>query len=384
MLRKVTIQNYKSILDDTFELGRINVFIGENGCGKSNLLEALVLASAARTEHTSSEDLFNRGVRVAPVDLMRSAFAEAKPAEQIRIEYVLANESGSYQRVSELAPVVSSDGALLWDGLYISPDMKEFLDTLSDELRTERAPLKKREFQKLLRALAKESQDISFDDFVIYNANILALRGLEVISRREPLGIHGEGLDILLGTLPEHEFSMVNEAMQCIRWVKQVELDKEGERRFQGLRLGRSRSNLYFVDRFMADDKNVFSAENANEGALHVLFYLALFSTTWTPAIFGIDNIETALNPQLCRDLIKQLAILAAKNDKQALITTHNPAILDGLNLHDDDQRLFVVYRTDEGYTRTRRIKVKPDAPEPLKLSELWMRGYLGGLPQGF
>ena len=110
---------------------------------------------------------------------------------------------------------------------------------------------------------------------------------------------------------------------------------------------------------------------------------LRICANDW-PAIFGIDNIETALNPQLCRDLIKQLAILASKNGKQALITTHNPAILDGLNLHDDEQRLFVVYRTDEGYTRTRRIKVKPDAGEPLKLSELWMRGYLGGLPQGF
>jgi hypothetical protein len=34
------------------------------------------------------------------------------------------------------------------------------------------------------------------------------------------------------------------------------------------------------------------------------------------------------------------------------LVTTHNPAALDGLNLNDEDQRLFVVYRNDEGPPR--------------------------------
>lgn len=60
------------------------------------------------------------------------------------------------------------------------------------------------------------------------------------------------------------------------------------------------------------------------------------------------------------------------------------------MNLHDEEQRLFVVYRNDDGHTVTRRIKGKPQ-PEgrKLKLSELWMRGHLGGLlraapaPQG-
>jgi AAA15 family ATPase/GTPase len=47
MIRELTIKNYKSILDHTMELGRINVFIGENGCGKTNILEALAMAAAA-------------------------------------------------------------------------------------------------------------------------------------------------------------------------------------------------------------------------------------------------------------------------------------------------------------------------------------------------
>ncbi|TAE05984.1 MAG: DUF2813 domain-containing protein, partial [Bacteroidetes bacterium] len=46
MLQEITIKNFKSIADDTIQLGRVNVFIGENGCGKSNILEAVGFASA--------------------------------------------------------------------------------------------------------------------------------------------------------------------------------------------------------------------------------------------------------------------------------------------------------------------------------------------------
>jgi predicted ATPase len=86
----------------------------------------------------------------------------------------------------------------------------------------------------------------------------------------------------------------------------------------------------------------------------------------------------------MCRELTRALAALAVERGKQALVTTHNPAILDGLNLHDDNQRLFVVYRNDEGHTKVRRVRMKPDTEPKMKLSELWLRGHLGALPQGF
>lgn len=39
-LEKLTIRNFKSIREQTLALGRLNVFIGGNGAGKSNLIEA--------------------------------------------------------------------------------------------------------------------------------------------------------------------------------------------------------------------------------------------------------------------------------------------------------------------------------------------------------
>jgi len=119
---------------------------------------------------------------------------------------------------------------------------------------------------------------------------------------------------------------------------------------------------------------------------LFLLFYFALFVSDDTPKFFAIDNIDASLNPKLCSHLIKELCSLAKRYDKQAILTTHNPGVLDGLNLDDPEQKLFVIFRNKEGHTKARQIlKPKtPDGKEPVRLSEAFLRGYLGGLPKGF
>jgi AAA15 family ATPase/GTPase len=116
------------------------------------------------------------------------------------------------------------------------------------------------------------------------------------------------------------------------------------------------------------------------------MFYFALFVSDDTPKFFAIDNIENALNPKLCTRLIQELVELAKKYDKQVIFTTHNPAILDGLDLHDDEQRLFVVYRNIDGHTKAKRVYAHEplDDDDPVPLSEAFMNGYIGGLPNNF
>jgi ABC-type transport system involved in cytochrome bd biosynthesis fused ATPase/permease subunit len=50
MIDKIRIGNYKSIVDLTLDLGRFNVIIGTNGCGKSNILEAITMGALGVSE----------------------------------------------------------------------------------------------------------------------------------------------------------------------------------------------------------------------------------------------------------------------------------------------------------------------------------------------
>ncbi|MBL9100781.1 MAG: AAA family ATPase [Myxococcales bacterium] len=406
MLRTLSIKNYKSILDHTIELGRINVFIGENGCGKTNILEAVAMAGAAMTDKLGAEELFIRGIRVARPSIMRSSFpgserqdielecgfveSDDAPTVKLKIKSDDSSADRHWFRVIDLYPFKLQQDP--WDNGADSvlnailkrhapnDSAQHVLDLLSNLLAPHR-------LDSLIQHLRIENTDgrRTIGDFGIYNASALALRGLETFSRRTPIGLHGEALDVAIASLPAEVWQDVVERARCISWLDDVVVDPTDQLKYQGHKPGKSVSTLYFHDRHMHPENNIFSAENVNEGILHILFHLTLFVSASTPKVLGIDNIDTALNPQLCRDLMKQLAELAVKHDKQALITTHNPAILDGLNLHDDDQRLFVVYRDDDGHTLTRRIKAKPQPDgQSLKLSELWMRGHLGVIPRNF
>jgi AAA15 family ATPase/GTPase len=222
------------------------------------------------------------------------------------------------------------------------------------------------------------------ENYLIYNIHSNALRGYTHESKKEPLGIFGEGLDVLLSTFNKEQINEIK-SYNFINWLDSFEIDASDKLKTAGYKLGRSSSKLYFIDKYMQKKNNFFSAENVNEGALYVLFYLALFISEKTPAFFAIDNIETALNPYLCRELMCTITKLAVKYNKQVLITTHNPAVLDGLNLFDDNQNLFIVKRRDDGQTAIEELKVKPQIQEKkYKLSELWMRGLIGGLPNEF
>ena len=74
MVREIKIQNYKSVQDLPLEVGRINVLIGANGCGKSNILEAIAFGSLAADNKLNNEILTARGVRVTDSVWMRSGF----------------------------------------------------------------------------------------------------------------------------------------------------------------------------------------------------------------------------------------------------------------------------------------------------------------------
>lgn len=362
MIETITVKNFKSITDMTLSLGNVNVFIGANGSGKSNILEAIAMVAAERSAQIEVNSMIQKGIRIAKPDLMISSFYGQPSNNTINVNISGTEGERIKYAVTNLTPEdIYSTWNAPWSTGARRGNIKEAVEKTD----------------KLKEYLSK---------YLIYSLSINALRGLTSDSLQYPLGLNGEGLDVLLNNIPKEEIMQIKEsAKDYISWIEDIFFDNEDIYKMQGYKLGRSKSNLYFRDKFMQKKNNLFSAENANEGALELLFYLTLFISRKTPDFFAIDNIENGLNPRLCRFLMKKICELAVKNGKQVLITTHNPAILDGLNLNDGSQRLYVVTRNDEGKTQAKRIQTKEQTGEQrMMLSEMWMKGLIGGVPYNF
>jgi predicted ATPase len=63
MITRFSVESFKSLEKVEVELGSVNVFVGANGSGKSNLLEAIGVLGAAAFGRVDDESLLRRGVR---------------------------------------------------------------------------------------------------------------------------------------------------------------------------------------------------------------------------------------------------------------------------------------------------------------------------------
>jgi AAA15 family ATPase/GTPase len=373
MITEFRIENYKSIEKLVLNLGRVNVFIGENGCGKSNILEAITLASAAAQNRLDNEFLTSRGVRVTAPKLMRSAFNHENLASPLKFGFTIDNEQKfEYELSNDNKPYSK------WERKQIISPEKEA--ELEEEAQKNIDKLSPSLFE-ILKDSFHTLPNLRFKDFLIYSPENTSLRTFEKEGQIEPLGIYGEGLFKLLkyfASEPEAQsLTEIKNYLNVFDWFKDFNMP---ERLFEG------ESYLQIKDRYLDAQIEYFDQKSSNEGFLFVLFYLSLLISDKTPNFFAIDNIEASLNPKLCTKLIKNISDLTKKYQKQVIVTTHSPSVLDGLDLNDAEQKLFLVYRNKLGHTIVKQIE-KPQPIEgqaPIKLSEAFLRGYIGGLPKNF
>ncbi|MCX6380853.1 MAG: AAA family ATPase [Armatimonadetes bacterium] len=382
MITEVGIQNYKSISDLKLELGRVTVLIGENGSGKSNILEAIALGSAAAGNKLDNEFLYARGIRVTPDPrFMRAAFDKANVSKDILITCLDVDRDLLKFSLSNDNKLYSSWLKSVSLGRYKLPQTSEYLKLAGLMPLVAHSDISQELIANTIKGL-EETGVMVFSPirgFLIYAPENTCLRDTKE-GQIQPLGARGEGLFRFVKYLATFEggerLKDVKERMQFLGWFKDFKSPSEST----------NEVNLEIRDNFISEEVGGFNELSANEGFLFLLFYFCLLVGKETPNFFAIDNVDTSLNPKLCTRLVKEMAILAKKYDKQLILTTHNPAILDGLNLDDDEQRLFVVGRDIDGHTTVRRV-MKPRVEEgktPVRLSEAFLRGYLGGLPGNF
>lgn len=387
-LREIHIKGFKSILDQPVELGRVNCFIGANGVGKSNILEALGVLGAAAMGRVDDEALIRRGVRAGLPRLFKTSFSGTRIGPHITLE-ATGNPTATF-RVALLNPLEKPTPAWSYKSEFLSSGTTEIV---SRGVRSGKDNLDETRGLSALKVVDLQPSDSAsllikaLQEYVIYTPNTPALRAMVPDPQtRVPVGLVGgglaEGFEALRRTVDEDR---IDEILGLIDWVSDVAVtDVVGE--LLSPSVPRTKNVLKFTDRFMASSRNTLTATDASEGALYVLFAAVLCLSPTSPSIFAIDNLDSALNPRLVTRLVGHLAAWLAATDpnRQLLFTAHNPTVLDGLDLDDDEVRLFAVERNSEGHTTVRRILLTPELQKLNKeypLSRLWAMGNLGAVP---
>ncbi|MBP8810042.1 MAG: AAA family ATPase [Kofleriaceae bacterium] len=387
-LREIRIKGFKSIVDQAISLGRLNCFIGANGVGKSNVLEALGVLGAAADGRVDDEHIIRNGVRAGLPRLFKTSFAGHRIPPHISLE--ATGEPAATFRVALRNPLDRPAPAWSFTTEYLSsgevPVVSRGVRSAKDNLDETRglSALKVVE----LGAEAPASQLVkALQAYAIYTPNTPALRAAVADPQpRRPVGLAGGGLAEGFAALAkELDDELLDEVLALVDWVLEIGVtDTVGD--LLSPSVPRTKHVLKFTDRFMAASRNTLTAADASEGALYVLFAAVLCLSSSSPSVFAIDNLDAALNPRLVTRLVARLAgwLAATDPDRQLLFTAHNPTVLDGLDLDDDEVRLFAVERNSAGHTTVRRITLAPDLARlhaQYPLSRLWAMGHLGAVP---
>lgn len=386
MIKSVIVQGFKSIFDLTLDLGRINVFIGSNGSGKSNILEAIGVLSAAAKGRVDDEALRYRGVRPGLPVLYKSSFSLDKTPAHIMLEAI--SDDGVDFRTALLNPLGEPKPAWVFKTEYLSSNGVELV---SDGVRNKKnlnpeSGLTALRMVEFLPGSPEYRMLSDLQGYGIYCPNTPTLRGLVPDPQsREPLGLSGgrlaEAFEELKAMAPE----VVDHIQDMIEWASDITVTKYVSN-ILSPSVPRADKTIRFTDRFMRKNRNTLSASDASEGALYIIFYAVLALSSKAPGLFSIDNFDQALNPRMVSHITSKFCawILSSVNSPQVLLTAHNAAVLDGLDLSNPEIRLFVVYRNNRGHTSVRRLEATPELVElnnKYPLSRLWMMGQLGGVP---
>jgi predicted ATPase len=402
MVTRLTVESFKSLESVEVQLGQVNVFIGANGSGKSNLLEAFGVLGAAAFGRVDDESLLRRGVRPGLPQLYKSSFPRKEAEKRPHIFFGAENGRASYE-VSLWNPINDPKPAwrfktesLVCDGVKIigrSPRRKEHLHP-EQQLNPDQGFAALKSVELAEGDTARSLLDL-LRGFSIYCANTPTLRGLSPDQQlREPVGLSGgrlpEAVQELVRAHRERENvslrKAVHETLALIDWAQSF-----GSAPSASVPLSPSAAAsqrvVRFTDRFMSAKRNTLTGYDASEGALCILFGAVLALHPKSPKCFAIDNLDQALNPLLAKRLTESLCrwTLEGSGGRQVMLTAHNPAVLDGLPLKDDRVRLFTVDRDNRGRTIVKRVELSArllaQAAKGWTLSRLWVNGLIGGVP---
>jgi len=382
LFRQLTLRNLLSYGPDTepIALGALNVLIGANGSGKSNLIEAIALLRAAATDPGPvmrrgggiNEWIWKgapRGTAIVeavignphgPQPLRhRLAFRANNQVSQLDDERIENEhpETGKaepyfYYRFQQGHPVINVKGTER--GLT-----REAVDENLSILAQRRDP----EAYPEISYLASAYEKIRIYREWAFGRNTVFREPQKADMRNDRLEEDFSNLGLFLNRLrrvPKAKSAILTVLGDLYDGLDDFDVSVEGGT----------------VQVFFTEGEFTIPANRLSDGSLRYLCLLAILCDPEPPPLICIEEPELGLHP----DILPKVAdlLIDASERTQLIITTHSDILVDALT---ERPEAILVCERHEGQTVMQRLDEQELAGwlEKYRLGELWTRGELGG-----
>lgn len=366
MLKRVSIQNFKSLKDVTLDLQKINLLIGPNNSGKTNFLKALEITGQYR--------------KIKKDDIIQTAF-EKNSYNKISIKFLWPSDREDFDfkgvdYYNEDNELISTKGyfKIFTPGSIFLP---QTTITETKTLDLEKIKIYKPDPNKLTQPGPVGTGE------ELVNADASNLVGF---------------LDRMLGNkYRKIVFNKIEDDLhKCVAEFDQIELDDvatseeltrfhgEDSRKHSFKRLGLSNSIQGVT----------YWADELSEGTLYFLALLCIINQPNPPKILLLEEPEKGIHPRRIFEVIQFILRLVEDKDVQVIMTTHSPIVVDMFK--DMPESVFIFDKDEEGATHVKNLQHDVIEPETTKSKELgiepphytdslgdaWTVGFLGGVPK--
>lgn len=342
-LQSLRVRNFKAVVDSkTVKLGPLTAFIGNNGAGKSSLIEAL------ETYQTIVRDGLDVAMqRWLGVEHVRHKAQEAKerldqPVNPLAWDLAMGD---SPRKVRRLAMAVNNDPAA--NRMWIDQERLTNLTGTWLERALPMNAIKPYDDGTSLLSLGLDREFMLVRDEVL-SWQFLTLApermGLPVPQQRTQgrvrLAQDGSNVaDFLLDVrrLSPSAFDGIVETMAYVLpYAKDIQptLSSSEIERKAWLQLS---EDTYKVPGWLL-----------STGTLRMLALLALLRHPNPPPLIVVEEIENGLDPRSIHLIVEEIRNAVMAGSTQVIITTHSPYLLDLLTL----EHLVVVERDENGHPR--------------------------------
>lgn len=381
MIKSIAIEGFKSLEKVAIQLGNLNIFIGANGSGKSNFLEAIRILQGIGYGFAIDE-IFNGKPKSVSCDIWEPIRGGSRKADFVRRN----NEDRSTaEKVISLSVSLKLKGEELRYCIQISA---EFCLVVWEKFEVENTvifegkPTSDRSIPLLHQFLQNPNcsdtnvgyikQFINFfSNLQYFDPSPAILRDYARAKTAKRMGDRGENFAALIKTIIADE----SEKAAFISWLKELTNHRLDDICILDGALGES---LFAIK----EGEINYPAPILADGFLRFAAITAAFFQPQPPAITIVENIESGLHPRNLRVLVEMLKNLSQNIPIQVIVTTQSPLLLDWLGA--EDYRTSFACKREEETGATRIVPFK-EVPKLVKIvdkypvGELFAEGWFEG-----